>query len=150
MSLIKFFPATVSNKPVNVFDNFFNDFFKDEFPVSFRNGALQKSPAVNIVETDNSYRIEVAAPGLNKTDFVVKVDQDLLTISAKKEASQEDNGEKYTRREFSYFEFTRNFHLPETVNAEGIVANYENGILHVTLAKKEEAKPAPVKTIEIK
>ncbi len=150
MSLIKFFPATVSNKPVNVFDNFFNDFLRDDFPVSFRNGALQKSPAVNIAEMDDSYRIEVAAPGLDKGDFEVKVDQDLLTISAKKETKSEGNDEKYTRREFSYFEFTRNFHLPETVDAEGITANYENGILHITLAKKEEAKPAPVKTVEIK
>ena len=149
MSLIKFFPTTVSNKPASVFDNFFNDFFRDDFPVSFRNGLLQKSPAVNIAETDDSYRIEVAAPGLNKGDFKVKVDQDLLTISAKKETNKEDSGEKYSRREFSYVEFSRNFHLPETVNAEGITANYENGILHITLAKKEEAKPVPVRTVEI-
>ena len=150
MSLIKFFPATVSNKPVHAFDNLFNDFFRDDFPVSFRNGLTQKSPAVNIAETEDSYRIEVAAPGLNKGDFEVKVEQDLLTISAKKQANKEDQGEKYTRREFSYFEFTRNFHLPEAVNPEGIVANYENGILHITMAKKEEAKPQPVKKIEIK
>ncbi|MEO1259166.1 MAG: Hsp20/alpha crystallin family protein [Bacteroidota bacterium] len=150
MSLIKFFPTTVSNKPVNVFDSFFNDFFRDEFPVSFRNGALQKSPAVNIVETDDNYRIEVAAPGLTKGDFEVKVDNDLLTIAAKKETKEENTGEKYTRREFSYFEFTRNFHLPETVNANSIAASYDNGVLNITLAKKEEAKPVPAKTIEIK
>ena len=150
MSLIKFFPASVSNKPVVWCDSLFNDFFRDEFPVSFRNGAVLKSPAVNIAETEDSYRIEVAAPGLTKGDFEVKVDKDLLTISAKREAKNEDEGETYTRREFSYVEFTRNFHLPETVNAEGIAANYDNGILHITLAKKEEAKPQPVKTIEIK
>ena len=150
MSLIKFFPATVSNNQANVFDSFFGDFFKDEFPVSFRNGVTQKSPAVNIAETDNSFRIEVAAPGLKKNDFTIKVDQDVLTISAKREAKTEDKGDRYTRREFSYFEFTRNFHLPETINAEEIDAKYEDGVLNVILAKKEEAKPAPIKTIEIK
>ena len=150
MSLIKFFPTTVSNKPIQTLDHLFNDFFRDDFPVSFRNGLTQKSPAVNIAETENEYRIEVAAPGYQKGDFEVKVDQDLLTISAKKEESKEDKGEKYTRQEFSYVGFTRNFHLPETVNAEGIAATYENGILHITLAKKEEAKPQPAKTIEIK
>ncbi len=118
--------------------------------MSFQHGAVQKSPAVNIVEKEDSYRIEVAAPGLDKGDFEVKVDKDLLTISATKEMEGEDKGEKYTRREFSYFSFARNFHLPESVNANDIKAQYENGVLHVTLAKKEEAKPAPVKTIKIK
>ena len=99
---------------------------------------------------NNNYRIEVAAPGLEKGDFEVRVDQEVLTISARKEAKTEDSSDKYTRREFNYLEFKRNFHLPETVNVEDISANYENGILHVTLAKKEEAKPAPAKTIEIK
>ncbi len=150
MSLIKLFPAPVSKNQANAFDGFFNNIFRDDFPVSFQHGAVQKSPAVNIVEKEDSYRIEVAAPGLNKGDFDVKVDQDLLTISATKETGNEDKGEKYTRREFSYFGFTRNFHLPESVNANDIKAQYKNGILHVTLAKIEEAKPAPVKTIEIK
>lgn len=150
MSLIKFFPTSTSNKPVNIFDNLFNDFFRDDYPVSFNNGFIQKSPAVNIAETADNYRIEVAAPGLEKSDFEVKVDQDVLTISAKKEAKAAENGGKFTRREFNYFEFKRNFHLPETVNVEHIAANYVNGILHVTLAKREEDKPAPAKTIEIK
>ena len=150
MNLIKFFPATSPNKPNNVVDHFFNDFFRDDFPVSFHNGFMQKSPAVNIAETENSYQIEVAAPGLGKEDFEIKVDQDMLTISAEKKADAEDKTDKYTRREFSYVQFKRNFHLPETVNVEEISASYENGILHVTLAKKEEAKPLPAKTIKIK
>ncbi|HFA48794.1 MAG TPA: Hsp20/alpha crystallin family protein [Bacteroidetes bacterium] len=150
MSLIKFFPAPVAaTKPVNAFDNFFGDFFRDEYPVSFYNG-LQKSPAVNVVETDDGYRIEVAAPGLDKKDFEVKVDKDLLTISAHKEVENETTNEKYTKREFSYTEFARNFHLPETVDPNAISADYKNGILNVTLAKKEEAKPVPPKTIKIK
>lgn len=148
MNLISYFP-TKTRKPVSAFDNLFSDFFRDDFPVTFRNGGMQKSPAVNIAETEDNYRIEVAAPGLEKGDFEVKVEQDMLTISAKKETKEEDKAEKYTRKEFSYFEFKRNFYLPETVDANGISANYENGVLHVTLAKKEEAKPQPTKMIEI-
>lgn len=153
MNLISFFPTTASNrKPAhvaNAFDNMFNEFFNHDFPVSFRNGLVQKSPAVNIVETADAYRIEVAAPGLAKGDFEVKVENDLLWIAAKKAEKSENTDEKYTRREFNYFEFKRNFHLPETVDATGIKANYENGVLHVTLAKKPEAKPQPAKLIEI-
>ena len=150
MNLISFLPTT-NRKPVtaNAIDNMFNEFFNNDFPVSFRNGHLQKSPAVNIVESDDFYRIEVAAPGLGKEDFQVKIENDLLTISARKEAKEGAEGEKYTRREFNYFEFKRNFHLPETVDGNGIKANYENGVLHVTLEKKPEAKPQPARAIEI-
>ncbi|MCB9337347.1 MAG: Hsp20/alpha crystallin family protein [Lewinellaceae bacterium] len=151
MNLINFFPAN-ARRPVaagSTFDNMFNEFFNNDFPVSFRNGHLQKSPAVNILESDDSYRIEVAAPGLEKGDFVVKVENDLLEISARKEAKQEETGEKFTRREFSYLEFKRNFHLPDTVDANGIKANYENGVLKVVLEKKPEAKPLPARQIEI-
>lgn len=150
MNLISFVPAT-SRKPATskVIDNMFNEFFNNDFPVSFRNGHQQKSPAVNIAESDDFYRIEIAAPGLGKEDFEVKVENDLLTISAKKEEKEETKGERYTRREFNYLEFKRNFHLPETVDGNAIKANYENGVLHVTLEKKPEAKPQPARTIEI-
>ncbi|MBI5914765.1 MAG: Hsp20/alpha crystallin family protein [Bacteroidetes bacterium] len=127
----------------------FNEFFNGNFPVSFQNGLTQKSPAVNIAETEDSYRLEIAAPGLTKEDFEVKVDKDQLTISAKKAAKEEVKGEKYTRKEFNYFEFKRNFHLPETIDAGNIKAGYENGVLNVTLEKKPEAKPQPARVIEI-
>lgn len=148
MNLISYFPAK-TRKPVHTFDNLFNDFFRNDFPVSFRNGSTSNGPAVNIAETEDGYRIEVAAPGLKKEDFEVKVEQDMLSISAKQEVSEETKEEKYTRKEFSYFGFQRNFHLPETVDANAISASYVDGILHVTLAKKEEAKPQPAKQIEI-
>lgn len=151
MNLISFFPTT-NRKPatvVNALDNMFSEFFNQDFPVSFNNGLLQKSPAVNVAESEDAYRIEVAAPGLGKDDFEIKVENDLLTISAKKEVKADEKGEKYTRREFSYVEFKRNFHLPETVDANGIKAQYENGILNVLLEKKPEAKPQPARVIEI-
>lgn len=140
MSLINFFP-TVS-KRTNSF-NVFEDFFRDEFPV-FSN-RITKSPSVNIAETDKGYNIELAAPGLQKEDFDVKADKLMLTISAKKK----DMADKYSRREFSYHEFTKTFHLPDSVNVDNIEAKYENGILNVFLAKKEEAKSV-TKQIKIK
>ena len=92
------------------------------------------------METEKNFRIELAAPGLNKEDFNIKVEKDTLSISAKKETSTVE-GEKVKVREFAYTSFQRNFNLPKTVDAEAIEARYENGVLSVTLPKKEEALP---------
>ncbi|MCU0353843.1 MAG: Hsp20/alpha crystallin family protein [Cytophagales bacterium] len=103
-------------------------------------------PAVNIRETEGEYQLEVAAPGLNKEQFSVNVEDRVLTVSAeqKKEETQE-NG-KWTRREFSYASFKRSFTLPKNVNAEAIKATYDNGVLHVHVPKAEAVRP---KQIEI-
>lgn len=106
-------------------------------------------PAVNIKETADDFSLEVAAPGKTKEDFQLSLDHDVLTISTeakKEETTKEDN---YTRREFSYAAFQRSFKLPQTVNREGINATYTNGILHVTLPKREEDKVKPKRLIEI-
>jgi HSP20 family protein len=109
-------------------------------------------PAVNIKETDISFGIELAAPGKTKEDFNIEIDHNVLTISSeeKSEKSEKEETEgKYTRKEFSYSSFRRAFTLPETVNTESINATYENGVLNVTLPKKEEALPKPKRLIEI-
>ena len=108
-------------------------------------------PAVNIKETDTNFGIELAAPGKTKEDFNIEIDHNVLTISSeeKTEKEENDNQGKYTRREFSYSSFRRAFTLPESVNAESINATYENGVLHVTLPKREEALPKPKRLIEI-
>ncbi len=107
-------------------------------------------PSVNIKETEDSFEVEVAAPGFNKTDFNIELNNDILTISSEKRMSEnESDGENVTRREFSYQSFTRSFTLPELVEDEKISATYENGILSITIPKKEEAKPKPIKQIEI-
>ena len=108
-------------------------------------------PAVNIKETDTNFGIELAAPGKTKEDFNIEIDHNVLTISSeeKTEKEEKDNQGKYTRREFSYSSFRRAFTLPESVNAESINATYENGVLHVTLPKREEALPKPKRLIEI-
>lgn len=105
------------------------------------------TPALNIVERNEEFVIELAAPGYDKKDFTVNVDNDELTISAKKLANQSDG---YVRREFNYGDFERTFTLPLTIETDRIKAVYENGLLHVTLPKKEEAKVKPPKMIEIK
>lgn len=111
------------------------------------------TPSVNVVETPENFRIDVAAPGVPKETFKINIEKNLLTISAnhqteKTEGNEENNkSTRYTRREFNYASFQRSFHLPETIHTEGISANYEQGILTLTLPKAEAKKQ--VKTIEI-
>ncbi|MDA6070118.1 Hsp20/alpha crystallin family protein [Flavobacterium sp. AC] len=109
-------------------------------------------PSINIKETDDNYEVEVAAPGLDKKDFNVSLDNNLLTISCTKSVSQEDKGENnsYNRREFSYQSFHRSFELPNVVDEDYINAHYENGLLNLTIPKKEQAKQKEPKLIEIK
>src|SRR5215213_9139347 len=109
-------------------------------------------PAVNIRETNENFEVEMAAPGMTKDDFRVELDGNLLTISSEKQNQrEEEEGEKYSRREFSYQSFQRSFQLQkDVVDAEKIEAKYENGVLHLLIPKKEEAKQRPPKMIEIK
>ncbi len=109
-------------------------------------------PAVNIKETKDSYEVEMAAPGMKKEDFKIELDRNILTISSEKTEEHEENGEdeKYSRKEFSYQSFQRSFNLPkEVVDEEKIKAEYKNGVLHLVIPKKEEAKQKPPRKIEI-
>lgn len=108
-------------------------------------------PAVNIQETLDFFKLEVAAPGKTREDFHIELDNEILTISSeeKNEKETQENNGRYTRREFSYNNFKRVFSLPETVNGEQISATYESGILTINLPKKEEAKIPPKRMIEI-
>ncbi|GAB0157723.1 Hsp20/alpha crystallin family protein [Chryseobacterium sp. Alg-005] len=107
-------------------------------------------PSVNIKETGDAYEVEVAAPGMEKNDFKVTLDGNLLTISSSKEDQREEQKDNYTRREFSYQSFQRSFHLPkDVVDQENINARYENGLLRLTIPKKEEAKKKEPRLIEI-
>lgn len=144
MKLVNYFPTRMSSIP-SVFDEF-EEIFRSV--PSFFKGNMLTTPAVNIAEFDKEYKIEVAAPGLEKGDFEVKVDNNVLTISAHKEEMKEEKG-KYTRKEFGYYEFSRSFTLPDTVDPSKIGAKYENGVLFVSLPKKPEAQPQPVKTIQV-
>lgn len=109
-------------------------------------------PAVNIKETKENYSIEIAAPGMKKEDFNIEVENDVLAISSGMENSHEekDMDGRYTRREFSYSSFRRNFTLPQTVDGEKISASYVDGVLNISIPKREEAKEKPSKRIEVK
>ena len=143
--------ARLSNNWVpSLMDKFFEGIMMDWNSNNYA-GANSTLPAVNVRENDNEYYIDVAAPGLKKGDFNVSYDNGRLSISSEQKAEHEEkDGEKVTRREFSYQAFQRSFSVPEnTVNADKILAKYDNGILHVTLPKREEAKPKPAKEIKI-
>lgn len=146
MNLIKYKPI-IADKPFNgFFDEFFNrslsDFVGADFAIS--------TPSVNIIENDYDYRVEVAAPGLEKKDFTVEVDKDHLIISASKEDKNEEVEGKFTRNEFNFSSFTRRFYLPDTVEADSIEAKYKDGILTLVIPKKEEAQPKAPISIKIK
>lgn len=107
-------------------------------------------PLVNIRETKDEFEIELAAPGLQKDEFTIELDKNVLVISACNKEKKAESGKNYTLREFNYNSFKRSFDLPEKiVNLEKINATYEHGLLKVRIPKKEETKEKPVKQIEI-
>jgi HSP20 family protein len=115
-----------------------SDIFDDIFEKNFYNNNWEKGnpPAANIVENEQEFRLEIAAPGFSRDDFKITLDKNILTVTSEKEAEQKD--ENYTRYEFSYGKFSRSFSLPKSVDTEGINAASENGILRITLPKKKE------------
>lgn len=113
------------------------------------NGGSLVIPNANIVENGKDYKIEVAAPGLEKKDFKVEVDNGILTVSAEKEEEQKEERKNYRRREFSYRSFSRSFALPENSLPDKIEAKYDNGILTLSLPKKEVTVSKPVKEIKV-
>lgn len=108
------------------------------------------NPAVNIIENLTSFVVELAAPGLAKEDFTIEVEEGTLKIASKKAdpTVETERDSQYKRREFNYKSFERSFVLPDDINTENIQANYDNGVLRVTLPKMEEQK-ALKKMVEI-
>jgi len=147
MTLVKF-----NNRPATrSFNNFMDDFFatvpsilRDDFVAP----SLSSFTPVNIRETENDYVLEVVAPGFQKDDFKINLDNNTLTISADKKEETENNNEKFIRKEFKQQSFSRSFTIDEKTDAENISAKYVNGVLTLNLAKKQEVKP-PVKEISI-
>lgn len=133
-----------------LFQDNLNRFFNDDF-WGFNGINQQVSVPVNLRETDRSYEMSVVAPGLRKNDFKLNVTNDLLTISyeQKEEQSNGNKEEGWLRNEYRMQSFTRSFSLDDTVDVNKISASYDNGILHLTLPKKESAQRVS-KTIEIK
>ncbi len=135
MTLIKHNPKAYSN----LFDELFN-----AFPANWGKDAESNwsTVPVNIHETEEGYHLELNAPGRNKEDFKIDVENGLLTISFEKKVETESKDYKTIRREFSYTNFKRSFSVDEKINAEAIQARYENGVLKLLLPKKDEVKIA--------
>ncbi len=145
MTLVK-----VNNEFGRTMDVLMKDLFT-EFPTAmsktFREDFL-KYPPVNISEKTSSFLIELSSPGFEKEDFLVKLDGNILNISTEKKVAQPQEGTKMIRNEFTNKPFKRSFTIDEKIDAENIVAKYENGILRLELPKKETVK-APTKAINI-
>ncbi|MBK0383447.1 Hsp20/alpha crystallin family protein [Pedobacter sp. SD-b] len=136
MTLVKF----NNDKRVNgystfneLFDSVFNQDFINKQPVS-------KVPSVNVSETEDHFFLELAAPGMKKEDFKINVDKDVLKISAEVKSEETEENKKFNRKEFNYSSFVRSFNLPELIDHSKIDASYADGILNISIAKKEEAK----------
>ena len=106
-------------------------------------------PKVNIRETTDAYFVDMAVPGMNKEDFLVDLDDSILSISSEKTQEHQESKDNFTRREYGYASFKRTFTLPESIEENKIKATYQEGILTVHLPKKEEAKQKPARTITI-
>ncbi len=131
----------------NWLDDIFNRDLPSVFTSNFNTGITL--PKVNIKETVDAFIVEMAVPGLKKSDFHLDIDNHILSISTETKEENEIEKENYTRREFGYSSFKRTFTLPESVNDEKIDANYKDGILKILLPKKEEAKQKPARSIKV-
>ena len=133
----------------NWLPSIFNDFFGNEW-VDKSNAT---APAVNILETEDDYKVEVAAPGMTKDDFSIKIDPEnqlIVSMEKKTENDEKDKKGKYLRREFSYSQFQQSLILPDNVEKEKIAAKVEHGVLTVEIPKKKEGHATPAaRQIEI-
>jgi HSP20 family protein len=140
MTLVKFNNGQrkhlVSPRFTDVLETFFNDQYLNAAPAA-------KAPAVNIIESENGFDIELAVPGLKKEDFKINIEKNLLTVSAEVKKEEAAVTKNYSKKEFSFNSFSRSFTLPETIDQNNIEAAYTDGILKLTIAKKEEAKLQP-------
>jgi HSP20 family protein len=147
MELIKW-----NNTRVPAFKNLVDEFFKNDGFGQFGGRSMAcSSPAVNVKETDKSFVIDVAAPGMKKEMFKVEVDaENVLSISAENKTEEEKNEGRYSRKEFSFTQFKRRFTLPENVMSDKIEATYVDGILSLVLPKKADEAPKAARLISIR
>lgn len=121
-----------------------SDVFENLFGNTSRGEMQQKqydcAPSTNIIEKNDGFELQMAVPGIHKKDVKINMQKNVLSITSEKEVEKEDEGMKYTRREFVYGTFCRSFTLPDTIDTDKISADFKNGILKVNLPKKEETK----------
>jgi HSP20 family protein len=137
MTLVKFNNGLKNNARGPFFNDVFDSILNDSF---IGDKLVARIPAVNIAESENEFHIELAVPGLKKEDLKINLDKNVLTVSAEKKTENAEEGKKFSKREYSYNSFSRSFTLPESADHSKIDADYTDGILTLTIAKKEEAK----------
>lgn len=137
-----------SSLPSLVNDGFLSGLLDDRFFDSDWMKRMENVPAVNVVETEKDFEVEMAAPGLDKKDFNITVENGVLSITCEKETETQEDKKNYMRKEYNYTGFSRSFTLPENIKTEKVDARYENGILKLVLPKTVEAKVKP-KAIEV-
>jgi HSP20 family protein len=142
MNLIRF-----NQHPVSLLSELMEDFDRNFFARSPETRGMV--PAVNIREGEDNFVLDVAAPGMKKEDFKINLDNNVLTISSEQKNENEEKNEKYTRKEFFYNAFSRSFTLPKTIDLDKIRADYKDGVLSVSLPKREDAKVAVNREIAI-
>lgn len=134
--------------------NWLPDIFNDLFDYNWMNRTNATAPAINVVENENNYRIEVAAPGLKKEDFKLHIDESnnlVINMEKKSENKEERKNDHYLRREFTYSKFMQTIMLPENVEKDDICAEVKDGVLEIELPKKtKEDTPKSHKSIDIK
>ena len=138
------YPTTNNHHNQNWIPSLFNEFFNNDF-LGLTPAKQFASPAVNIVENEKDYTLELAAPGMTKEDFNVRLENDneLVISLQKKEEKNEEHAKNYLRREFSFASYQRTFLIPEEVNLEGISATMQDGVLSVILPKNEPVSKTP-------
>jgi HSP20 family protein len=140
----------IKSKGIPVLPTILDDFFRDWSTTNFSD-TNTTLPAVNIKEDDNAFTVEVAVPGMEKKDFHIDLEDNILTISSEKTVEDKEVKDNYTRKEYSYQSFKRSFTLPKNVvDSDKIAAQYKNGELIIAIPKREEAKPKPARLIEVK
>ena len=138
-----------SSFPTLFTDKWLSDFFDTErFFDSDWMKRSQGIPAVNVMEKEKEFEVQMAAPGLTKKDFNITIENGVLTITVEKSEEKEEKEKEFTRKEFSYTNFVRSFTLPENVKTEKVDAKYEDGILKLLLPKEVDVKVKP-KAIEV-
>ena len=129
----------------NMFSNFFSDidrmFDEDMFlmPMHMSRMGEGNLPAANVRETEKEYAIELAVPGMKRDDFEIEVDENMLSVSCQKEEQIKEDKENYKRREYNFSSFSRSFRMPEAILDDKIKAQYDNGVLHITVPKAQQS-----------
>ena len=135
------------NQRPSLFNLFFDDFATKELVNNTK--PMARVPKANIIENENSFEIQLAAPGATKDDFKVEIDDDLLKISSEIQSSELEKKKTFHRKEFSYQSFARSFRLPDNVDSNKIEASYERGVMTITLPKTKDSKVEKARQIKV-